>query len=356
MKLNRILIGDVFEQCKRIRKKSVHCVVTSPPYWALRDYQIKGQIGLEKTPEQYIETMVRVFRSVRRVLRDDGVVFLNIGDTYQDKSLVGIPWMLALALKADGWYLRQQLIWEKPNCTPTSISDRCTNNYEPIYILTKSPNYYFDIVPLMEKTKEESVKRSQYEYGGSKAHDLRKQDKEGTGCRTRVIGKWEMPDKRFPRAVWKIPVKGIKDKHFAIFPMKLPSRCIQAGTSEHGCCPHCGACWIRRIEKKRIATRPGTDTKTTGVHGLAKGNRDPLRHIVKIKTVGWKPGCKCKKNKPIPCIVFDPFLGSGTTARAAKRLHRDWIGIELNPESAKMARRRIENLRVGLFPVEMQRD
>ncbi len=155
--MTHILLGDALTQLKDLPDQSVHCCVTSPPYYALRDYGAEGQIGLEKTPEQYIQKLTGVFREVRRVLREDGTLWLNISDTYstgkagmRSKNLVGIPWMLALSLRDDGWYLRQDIIWYKPNCMPESVKDRCTRSHEYLFLLSKSVHYYFDYKAIQE--------------------------------------------------------------------------------------------------------------------------------------------------------------------------------------------------------------
>jgi DNA modification methylase len=222
-----ILIGDVRTSLKNLADGSVQCVVTSPPYWGLRDYGRDDQIGLEATPELYVSALVSVFNDVRRVLRDDGTLWLNLGDSYagnnsrasnngragygnaregvferigdglKTKDLVGIPWRVAFALQADGWYLRQDIIWHKPNPLPESVKDRCTKAHEYIFLLSKSPRYYFDYEAIKEPT----------------VNSL---------------------DKRNRRDVWTVPVKPFKGAHFATFPTSLITPCILAGCPEGG--------------------------------------------------------------------------------------------------------------------------
>ena len=144
------MLGDAVGQLCTLDADSVHCCVTSPPYFGLRDYGVSGQIGQEATPEEYVSRLAEVFREVRRVLRPDGTLWLNIGDSYRNKNLMGIPWMLAFALRADGWYLRQDIIWNKPNAMPESVKDRCTKSHEYIFLLTKSDRYYFDYEAIRE--------------------------------------------------------------------------------------------------------------------------------------------------------------------------------------------------------------
>ena len=326
---NHIYEGDVIDKLKELDSSSIQCVVTSPPFWNLRDYgtatwvggaencdhssakeasrydyslktspiqngsrkgtdapkwkkecpdcgavKIDSQIGLEDTPEAYVAKMVEVFREIKRVLKKDGTVWLNLGDSYashpagnirpsgfsqtrpsrqkhgkgtetvdlpkkqyglKPKDLVGIPWRVAFALQADGWYLRQDIIWHKPNPMPESIQDRCTKTHEYIFLLTKSAKYYYDIDSIRE------------------------------------------PSKRNRRSVWTINTKPYKEAHFATFPQKIPELCIKAGSKESD-------------------------------------------------------------------VVLDPFFGSGTTGYVANRLGRQWIGIELNPEYIRIAEKRFRQL------------
>lgn len=223
-----VLLGDALEQLRMLESESIHTCITSPPYYNLRDYGAEGQIGVENTPEEYIGRLVNIFREVRRVLRDDGTLWVNIGDTYaanrtyqvrqtketeghvfqrgskvpngcKQKDLIGVPWMLAFALRADGWYLRQDIIWQKPNCMPESVKDRCTKSHEHIFLLTKSPKYYFDHEAIKEPAKN------------------------------RVES-----DMRSKRDVWIIPTHPFKDAHFATFPEKLVEPCILAGSPDGG--------------------------------------------------------------------------------------------------------------------------
>jgi site-specific DNA-methyltransferase (adenine-specific) len=206
---------------------SVQCCVTSPPYWGLRDYGHEGQIGLEATPEDYVERIVAVFREVRRVLKDDGTLWLNLGDSYADgKQLVGIPWRVAFALQADGWWLRQDLIWHKPNPMPESVRDRCTKAHEYLFLLTKSERYHFDVKAIAEPGvtgKWEAmppiggVKHAGHEFHGGRVY---------TGKRPASDGM------RRRRSVWKVPVKPYKGSHFAVMPPKLIEPCIKAGSRE----------------------------------------------------------------------------------------------------------------------------
>lgn len=324
--------------------------VTSPPYWGLRDYGVAGQIGLEQTPEEWLSQLVEVFRLVRDLLADDGTCWVNIGDAYchgtgadrgptttagahvpagwsnrsqpqrirptgdiKTKDLVGLPWMLAFALRADGWYLRQDIIWNKPNPMPESVRDRCTKSHEYVFLLSKQDRYYFDqeaiLEPVSENTHARLSQDVQKQVGSSRAHaggktngnmkavgrglsgsphgrhvlgeaipekERRKLAEAGSGVKNNDSfdkAMAIMPDRRNKRSVWTIPTESFSGAHFATYPQKLVEPCILAGS------------------------RPGD-------------------------------------------IVFDPFFGSGTTGEVAQRLGRQWIGCELNPEYEKLQRQR----------------
>lgn len=305
-----ILVGDVIEQLKTLPDQSVNCVVTSPPYWGLRDYGNDGQIGLEATPQEFVNKMVEVFRQVHRVLRDDGTLWLNLGDSYsgsgkgpagnlgkkhnerwlekkhsaivpeglKPKDLVGIPWRVAFALQADGWYLRQDIIWAKPNVMPESVRDRCTKAHEYIFLLTKSPRYYYDHEAIKEPVSDVSLKRAQ---SGWKSDRPSTKTSAG-GIDVEKMGtRFVNPKGRNKRSVWFIPTSSFKGAHFATFPTKLIEPCILAGCPEGG-------------------------------------------------------------------TVLDPFFGSGTTGIVALQHNRKCIGIELNPDYAFMAEKRLEEA-MGLF-------
>lgn len=310
-----ILIGDVRQTLSSIPDRTIQCVVTSPPYWGLRDYGSDGQIGLEKTPEQYVAEMLAVFREVRRILTDDGVLWLNLGDSYasfrdgkatpdttrgenkgtlvpkgsaanrmaesfantniKHKDLVGIPWRVAFALQADGWYLRQDIIWAKPNPMPESVTDRCTKAHEYLFLLTKSAKYYFDHKAIKEPSVSFNPKPSLRQ--GSK-NIIGNMSERGVTRTTEGLNLKSQSEKtkehRNRRSVWTIPTKPFKGAHFAVMPEALVEPCILAGS------------------------KPG-DT------------------------------------------ILDPFLGSGTVAAVATKHARKWIGCELNPEYAKIAEQRI---------------
>ena len=384
--LNKIIVGSTLDVMRTWPSDSIHCVVTSPPYWGLRDYGVDEQIGLEATPEEFVAKMVEVFRDVRRVLRPDGVCWVNLGDSYngsggvggdgkqhtnqgsvdrpdnrqgsptlKPKDLVGIPWRVALALQADGWYLRQDIIWHKPNPMPESVTDRCTKAHEYIFLLTKSARYYYDAEAVKEEQSEGTFER----FGNGKAP--RKTNPKSRTAETGTVlanASYKdatpdsiMPDgKRNRRSVWTVPTAPYKGAHFATFPPALIEPCILAGTSAEGCCPSCGTPWERVVEStKEWASGSGrSGNPINGKQDLsaAETNSTPdvrMGPVVSSTTVGWQPICRCPRPqpKPVPCVVFDPFMGSGTVAEVARRNGCHYVGTELNPEYAKLCRKRL---------------
>ena len=222
--------GDCRKVLANLPDQSVDCCVTSPPYFGLRDYGRKAQIGLEPTPEEFVEVLVEVFREVRRVLSDDGTVWLNLGDSYKDKQLIGVPWRVALALQNDDWHLRQDIIWSKPNVMPEPVRDRCTKAHEYIFLLSKSPRYYFDSDAIKEPVSDASLKRAE---SGWKSN--RPSTKSNGGINVEKMGKrFVNPDGRNKRSVWTVPPKSFSDAHFAVYPPELVEPCILAGCPEGG--------------------------------------------------------------------------------------------------------------------------
>ena len=223
----KILVGDCLEQMAHIESQSVQTCVTSPPYWGLRDYGHDGQMGLEETPDEYVAKMVEVFAEVRRVLKDDGTLWLNLGDSYglKPKDLIGIPWRVAFALQADGWYLRQDIIWAKPNPMPESVKDRCTKSHEYLFLLSKSPKYYYD----NEAIKEPSLGlgKTAIRFGGNKYGDS-----DDPKHATKSGNEYTDSGKRNKRDVWTINAKPFKGAHFATMPEALVEPCVLAGTKE----------------------------------------------------------------------------------------------------------------------------
>ena len=222
-----IIVGDCLEQMAHIESQSVQTCVTSPPYWGLRDYGHNGQMGLEETPDEYIANLVKVFAEVRRVLKDDGTLWLNLGDSYglKPKDLIGIPWRVAFALQADGWYLRQDIIWAKPNPMPESVKDRCTKSHEYLFLLSKSPKYYYD----NEAIKEPSLGlgKTAIRFGGNKYGDS-----DDPKHATKSGNEYTDSGKRNKRDVWTINAKPFKGAHFAVMPEALVEPCVLAGSRE----------------------------------------------------------------------------------------------------------------------------
>ena len=304
MNTHHIILGDCITGMKTLSDKCVQTCITSPPYFGLRDYQGgEAEIGQEDTVEGYVQKMVEVVREVRRILRDDGTLWLNLGDSYmsakncapppqtvangnarsmptdfipanrkdQDglktKDLIGIPWRVALALQADGWYLRQDIIWSKPNPMPERVADRCTKSHEYIFLLSKKPHYYYD---------HEAVKEPARNWGTRDRTEMRDGTTDPKLKHHGLQGKeWEENPLKNKRSVWTVNAKGYKGAHFAVYPEELVTPCVLAG------CPQDGT-------------------------------------------------------------VFDPFTGSGTTAVVALKNGRNYIGTELNPEYIKIAEARIK--------------
>lgn len=334
IELNQIINADAIAGLETLPDESINCVITSPPYWGLRDYEVEGQLGLEKTPEEYVLKMVETFRECWRVLKKDGTLWLNLGDSYANsgkgaasypenaklykqgtnkgmlgtkavnlkmpvgykpKDLIGIPWMVAFALRTDGWYLRQDIIWHKPNPMPESVTDRCTKSHEYIFLLSKSVKYYF--TPIMEiatgydgrkdilmngfyptDVKAQSIASKGHERWNKKIH--KSAYTPGQQPHSKALKRMNgESDPEYPtrnkRSVWTVATQPFKEAHFAMFPENLITDCILAGCPEGG-------------------------------------------------------------------IVLDPFMGSGTIALVALKHDRNFIGIELNSAYVKIAEKRIE--------------
>lgn len=278
LELNRVHHVDCLEGLRKINSSSIQTCVTSPPYWGLRDYNNTQQIGLETNVDEYIDRLVKVFSEVKRVLKEDGTLWLNLGDTYMTKSykhlkpkdMLGLPWKVAFALQENGWWLRSDIVWNKPNAMPTSIKDRPTKSHEYIFLLSKSKKYYYDTDSIREPyTTEMKGKPHNKKYGrltSDEIDNLTANGTSGSGFSRHEKG-------RNKRTVWTVPTSSQKDAHFAVFPEELIKPCILAGCPEEG-------------------------------------------------------------------TVLDPFMGSGTTAVVAKKLNRNFIGFELNGDYIKIAENR----------------
>lgn len=221
----RVLVGDAVERLQELPDGSVRTCVTSPPYWGLRDYGNDGQLGLEQTPQEFVENLCKVFDEVWRVLADDGTLWVNLGDTYADKSLAGIPWRFAFAMQNRGWYLRQDIIWAKPNPMPESVTDRCTKSHEYVFLLTKNPRYYFD----NEAIKEPAIHADDRRKGnGRHTYDGKRSENDGLIQQSFVT----INDTKNKRSVWTVTTKGYKEAHFAVYPPELITPCVLAGSAE----------------------------------------------------------------------------------------------------------------------------
>ena len=381
---HQVLVGDCRERLREMPAASAHTCVTSPPYWCLRDYGVDGQLGIEETPEAFLHAMVEVFREVRRVLRPDGTLWLNMGDTYaaggnggggsfmqergdaswkgksklngwsgppagfQRKDMIGMPWRLAFALQADGWVLRSEIIWAKPNCMPEAVEDRPTKSHEHLFLLAPSPTYFYDADAIREPVTGGAHTRGGGVGGkaqppGKTPHDRVRQN-ESFGRAVR-----ELVTHRNKRTVWTIPTQPYRGGHYATFPEDLARPCILAGTSEAGCCAACGAPRRRRVVieglsfNERTAGREPSEYSKASLgnpHSFAvKGSHG---HVSRVRrTAGWDPTCSCDAGEPVPCTVLDPFTGSGTTGAVAVHHDRDFVGIEISKTYAELARARI---------------
>lgn len=323
----KLLEGDCREVLKTLPSDSVHCVVTSPPYFGLRSYGIgteNGEIGLD----------AKAAGNDDRTFRDKP--FSTVGNGYKPKDLLMMPARLALALQADGWWIRSDIIWSKPNPMPESVTDRPTSAHEHVFLITKSARYYYDA----DAVREESITndpRRPYTSEGAKQLDGRAEWKSGQ--------KRDGDDfsSRNLRNVWTIATHAYPEAHFATFPPKLAERCIKAGTSQMGCCICCGKPWVRRTEREIVPLQATNNERSCDQN--RRGNMP--RANVRQTTLGWMQDCDCDAGVQA-CTVLDPFAGAGTTGLVADRLQRDAIGIELNPDYIAMSRKRLEN-DAGLF-------
>lgn len=333
-----LLQGDALVRLKELASGSAQCCVTSPPYYGLRDYKSVMQIGIEATPQEYVARLVAVLEEVGRVLRPDGTLWLNLGDTLDGKQLVGIPWRVAFALQDAGWLLRSDIIWHKPNPMPESVKDRPTKAHEHIFLLTKSAEYFYDADAIAEISLTVNAFN-----GGRSGKSISNGDR-GDNGRAGIVG----DGTRNARDVWTIATNPYPDAHFATFPPDLPERCILAGTSSYGCCLACGAPYTRMVEvAERV--RHTNEAQTVGSGRGASADRSkhappPLR-----VTTGWQATCQCNA-EVVPCTVLDPFAGSGTTLATAMHLGRNGVGVELNPAYVRLAHNRILGTQPALLP------
>ena len=352
----KILEGNCLDTLRQLPSGSVQTCVTSPPYFKLRDYQDgyeyewpdgwRGQLGQEGSVKHFIEHLVIVFREVRRILRDDGTLWLNLGDNFgPDKQMNAVPWKAAFALQRDGWLLRQDIIWDKPNAMPEPVTDRCTAAHEYVFLLAKQRRYYYDQEPIRGNWADKRQGRSG---NASKTVEGQLSRAEG-GNRGTTSRPSEAPQVTGPnaRTVWSISTKPFSGAHFAVFPPELPERCVLAGTSAHGQCADCGAPWRRQIEKvvgdPQSSKPDAAYQEVTGKHSNSRAPTTFFKQAVSTvrKTVGWEPSCDCNCDRVVPQTVLDPFNGSGTTGEVSLNHGRFYIGCEQNPEYIKIAKARL---------------
>lgn len=379
--------GEALEVLAGMEDGSVHCCVTSPPYWNLRDYGPGGQLGLEDTPEEYVDRLTAIFGEVRRVLRKDGTLWVVIGDTYaasggfnsegatsiglagdsvrpaggrrppsnlKPKDLVGIPWRVGLALQRDGWWLRQANIWHKPNAMPESVQDRTTMAHEYILHLSRAERYYYDNHAIREPIESGPSDRRKMEEGRDRIGGLHRElddELNAASKHSRIGRKRAVGDPRAGRnrrSVWSIASQPYPGPHFAVYPPSLVAVCVRAGTSDAGCCAECGAPLERVLgdpvpapgqpagnQERRLST--GMDGQPVNDH---IGFSIPWSPTAR-RTVGWERTCGCDTEATVPCTVLDPFCGSGTTGLVAQLLGRSSVQVDMNPEYADLARCRM---------------
>lgn len=410
-----VLAGDALDVLAGLPDGLAQTCITSPPYWGLRDYGVaprvwdgdpgcrhrwdsggrghgkeqggcfcsrcgawKGCLGLEPDPDLYVSDLVAVLREVRRVLREDGTLWLVLGDSFaanrsyqprdrtrgetgepsperaqgapKPKDLVGIPWRVAFALQADGWWLRSDIVWAKPNTMPESVTDRPTRAHEFVFLLTKSPRYFYDAEAVREPDKGRrsgnGFKRPErLSYGGGE--EARGQDLE-----------WVGGAGRNRRSVWTVPTQCFKGAHFATFPEALVEPCLLAGSSPTAC-RTCGGPWRRIVDARRLLDGKkeikGGWTKADNLHSgraLEATGYGSSRVEIRRRTIGWEPTCG-HDDPSARCTVLDPFAGVATTGIVAARHGRDFLGIELSGSYARMARRRMRE--AGCTQVEAKR-
>lgn len=323
-----LFTGDAIDAMSELADCSVQMICTSPPYYGLRDYGNEKQIGLEHSPHEYIDRLVCVFRECKRIMREDGILYVNIGDCYannkntryKNKDLIGIPWMLAFSLRDDGWYLRMDNIWAKTNCMPESVKDRTTRSHEYVFMFSKSNRYFYDA----EAIKEPAIYPND-DRGG------RTDNRRGTKMNS-VSG--STGTTRNKRSVWTIPTSPYRKAHFATFPPALAEIMIRSGSSEYGSCSICAAPYKRITSREKSPKSPYSDVRhtTQGTHRKLGSQYQIWLDAHPITTTGWQQSCSCHNANPVPCTILDPFNGAGTSGLVALRESRKYIGIDLNQE------------------------
>lgn len=330
---NRIIVGDARTAINDVPSDSIDCIVTSPPYFRLRNYQHGSQIGLEQNVDEWVDEMTTVIRGLKRVLKPTGSLWLNLGDTFstherqgaRPKSLLLAPERLAMALTQDGWVLRNKVIWSKPNPMPTSVRDRLSCTWEIVYFFVRSNSYYFDLDAIRVPHRSRHTKTHHQRTAWSVPNHWRGPSSgSNTGLdRLKASGLPGHPLGKNPGDVWLVPTAGYRGAHHAVFPERLV-RVPLLATCPEKVCAGCGVPWTRDRSRRPHVRKPSTG-----------GEHHEL-----------KPRCECETHVGTqPGIVLDPFIGSGTTAIVAEALRRGWLGIELNPEFAALATDRIADAR-----------
>jgi site-specific DNA-methyltransferase (adenine-specific) len=323
--LNRILVGDARSLLNTLPRSYVDCVVTSPPYFRLRDYQHPGQLGLEQQVDEWVAQLRQILRATARVLTPTGSVWLNLGDSYSTgregapaKSLLLGPERLALALLNDGWLVRNKVIWAKRNPMPSAVRDRLTCSWEVIYLLTRSSDYFFDL-DVIRQPHTSTKKASRSSRGWSVPPAWRVTPTSNSGLdELAATGRVGHPLGKNPGDVWHLSTAAYRGPHHAVFPITLVERPILAGSPERRCA-RCRAPWRRETARR-------------------------LGHLAVLGEL--RASCACPPQSE-PGVVLDPFIGSGSTAIAAERHGRHWLGIEVNPDFARLAEQRIQAARVA---------
>lgn len=335
-----LIHGDSREVLEAYDLGQIHCCVTSPPYWNLRNYGSPDQMGLESTLREYVESLRSVFDQVRSVTRKDGTLWLNLGDSMVKKQLCGIPWRCAFALQDAGWYLRSDIIWSKGNPMPESVTDRPTKAHEYIFLMAKSQKYYYDNVAIAEKTVTKNWRPAKGSNHNDTSVTMRNDSSRQGG------GQLGNPDTRNRRSVWEVNAKPFKGAHFSVFPEALIEPCILAGVP-HQVCAVCGAPWKRIVESNNPSKGMNTGydmsngaAKTTNPQTSAGLHRNGGGVSSSRISLGWQPTCT-HDTITEPGTVLDPFGGAGTTGVVAKRFGRRAVLIEQNISYCEMAADRI---------------
>lgn len=394
---NEILVGDAKEKLEELPDNSIDTAMTSPPYWALRDYGKEDQLGLEDTPEQYVENLMEVFNELKRVLKPTGTFYLNIDDTYSrgsrpkdatednlrnddskagepdkkveydlpDKSMSMIPERVIMAMVDNGWILRNKIVWRKKGGgMPESVKDRFSTTWEYVYMFSLNQDYYFDLDAVREPHSESSKKRLSQNKGNPNFNPVT-EDRNIDGEESLNVDDLCHPEGKNPGDMWTIATAQMSEAHFAVYPTELCEKPVKAGCPKK-VCAECGKPYERVTEeivkdfedlseeKKKAVKRAGSNKGKYSGQGKVDGSgmaetpsdskRNMLNSMMKErKTTGFEKQCSCEDDRTEKGVILDPFAGAGTTCLAARQYNRNYIGIELNEEYAELARNRIKD-------------